>query len=277
MTCYICETCGIQFGESAAPPAQCAICCDERQYVGPSGQSWTSAAKLTERHSIKSADDDGLPGIGLSPAFAINQRALVARTATKSILWECLSVVTPEAVAQLTADGPIDTIAISHPHFYAAMVDWSNALGGVPILIHESDRQWIARPSPRIELWRGEAYALSEGARLIRCGGHFPGSAALHWQDERRPAGVLFSGDALQVSADRRHVSFMYSYPNNIPMHPDAVRAMRKKLEGLRFDDVFGYTWKRNIVGGARAAVDKSFDRYLHAIGAHEPQRCDPG
>lgn len=62
----------------------------------------------------------------------------------------------------------------------------------------------------------------------------------------------------------------MYSYPNYIPMHPDAVRGRR--LEGYEFDDVYGYTWGRNILVGARAAVDRSFERYLDAIGA-SPRR----
>ena len=123
-------------------------------------------------------------------------------------------------------------------------------------------------PSPQIELWSGDEYALASGARLIRCGGHFPGSTVLHWQDERRPRGVLLSSDTLHVSADHRHVSFMHSYPNQIPLHPDAVRHIRRKLEGRAFDDVFGYTWRRNIIGGGRAAVDRSFDRYLRADGA---------
>jgi hypothetical protein len=72
----------------------------------------------------------------------------------------------------------------------------------------------------------------------------------------------------LQVVADRRHVSFMYSYPNLVPMKAADVVRMRQVLEGRSFDDVFGYTWGRNIRGEGRAAVDESFDRYLRAMGA---------
>jgi hypothetical protein len=46
----------------------------------------------------------------------------------------------------------------------------------------------------------------------------------------------------------------------------DVVR-MRHVLEGRSFDDVYGYTWGRNIRGEGRAAVDESFDRYLRAMG----------
>jgi len=43
---------------------------------------------------------------------------------------------------------------------------------------------------------------------------------------------------------------------------------MRARLAGYAFDDVYGYTWGRNILGGARAAVDVSFERHLRAVAA---------
>jgi hypothetical protein len=67
---------------------------------------------------------------------------------------------------------------------------------------------------------------------------------------------------------DRRHVTFMYSYPNFIPMATADVRAMRDRLARFAFEDVYGYTWGRNIIGGARAAVDASFERHLRAVAA---------
>lgn len=266
----LCATCGTQYEapEAAPAPAHCPICEDDRQYVGWSGQRWLTMQELAATHTARFETDGGLLGIGTNPAFAINQRALILPTARKRILWECTPLVTPEAVRALEAEGGVDLIAISHPHFYSAMVEWSDALGGVPIYLHEADRDWIARRSPYIRLWHGNEHELAPGVRLIHCEGHFPGSTALHWQDERRPMGALFPGDALQVTADRRHVTFMYSYPNAIPLHPDAVRTMRARLAPYVFEDVYGFTWNRNIMGGGRAAVDRSFTRYLHAIGA---------
>ncbi len=137
MTCYICETCGTQFAESDSPPRVCPICEDERQYVGLDGQAWTTRHELAKRHTLRVVDDEGVLGIGLDPAFAIPQRAMWLPTDAGNILWECVSLVTDAAVAALKARGGVDLIAISHPHFYSAMVDWSEALGGVPILLHE--------------------------------------------------------------------------------------------------------------------------------------------
>ncbi|MEO6690689.1 MAG: MBL fold metallo-hydrolase, partial [Dokdonella sp.] len=205
-------------------------------------------------------------GIGLPSEFAIPQRALLLPADAGNILWECVSLVTDEAIAALDARGGVDQIVISHPHFYSSMVEWSEALGGVPILLHEADKEWVLRPSSRIRYWSGDEHALSDAVTLIRCGGHFPGSTALHWRDGPHTGGALFPGDALQVVSDRRHVTFMYSYPNYIPMKPSAVRAMQARLARHAFDDVYGYTWGRNIIGNARAAIDASFSRYLDAV-----------
>lgn len=217
-------------------------------------------------HCNRIEDDDGLMGIGIAPAFAIDQRALILPTAHLRILWETVSLVTPEAVKRATAEGPIDLIAISHPHFYSSMAEWSEALGGAPIYIHEADREWLMRSSSNIMYWSGDVCALAEGVRLIRAGGHFPGSAVLHWMDDSRPKGALFTGDALQVTPGGNGVSFMYSYPNLIPMRAKDVEDMRGKLGGCAFEDAYGYTWRRNIIGGARKAVERSFVRYLDAV-----------
>jgi hypothetical protein len=266
MTAFICETCGTQYAQSTAPPEHCPVCEDERQYVGLDGQAWTTIEALADKYTLRIEDDEGVLGIGMMPDFAIPQRAIFLPTDAGNILWECVSLVSDEALAMLKAHGGVDQIIISHPHFYASMVDWSDALGGVPILLHEADKSWVRRPSSRIRFWSGDLLSLSDSVTLIRCGGHFPGSAALHWREGPQGGGALFPGDALQVVLDRRHVSFMYSYPNYVPMKPSDVRGIRSRLQGFEFEDVFGYTWRRNIIGGARAAVDASFDRYLAAV-----------
>lgn len=268
MTLSICKTCGTQYAEAPVAPTHCPVCEDDRQYVGPKGQTWTTHDALKSNYALRFEDDAGLLGIGLAPDFAINQRALYLPTDAGNILWECLSLVTDDAVGVLQARGGVDLIAISHPHFYSSMVEWSEALGNVPILLHEADKDWVRRPSPNIRFWSGDTHRLSDGVTLIRSGGHFPGSTVLHWKDGPRTDGALFSGDAPQVVSDRRHVSFMHSYPNYMPMKSDAVRGMQARLEGCEFEDVFGYTWGRNIIGKARAAVDESFERYLSAMAA---------
>jgi glyoxylase-like metal-dependent hydrolase (beta-lactamase superfamily II) len=267
MPAYLCQTCGTQYAESAAPPPACPVCEDERQYVGWQGQRWTTPEALGAQHRLRLGEDAGLFALAVTPDFAIPQRALLLPTDAGNLLWECLSLVTDEAVAALRARGGVARIVISHPHFYAAMVDWSEALGGVPILLHAADRDWVRRPAPQIEFWEGDAHRLSPDVSLLRVGGHFPGSTALHWR--RGPRGpALFPGDALQVTMDRRHVTFLYSYPNAMPLPGSEVRRMQRLLRDLAFDDLYGFSWGRNLLGTARAAVDASFARYLHALAA---------
>ena len=266
MTNFICETCGTQHADTDHPPGHCAVCDDERQYVGWTGQRWTSHDDLADTHVQRIEAEESLTAFGLTPGFAIDQRAVLLKTDAGNILWECVPLVTDEAVGVIEAQGGLDRIIISHPHFYSSMGEWSDAFGGVPIVLHEADRQWVQRPHPSITYWSGDDHKISDSVTLVRAGGHFAGSTVLHWADGPRAGGALFSGDALQVVRDRRHVSFMYSYPNIIPMRTSDVIAMRSRLADYAFEDVFGYTWGLNIIGDGRAAVDASFDRYLAAV-----------
>src|SRR3954447_6092849 len=100
MPFFICTTCGTQHAEGDQPPADCAVCQDERQYVKATGQQWTTLDKLrlTHRNSIK-FEEPGLIGLGIDPPFAIGQRALFLRSPKSNVLWDCLPLV-DEAVAE---------------------------------------------------------------------------------------------------------------------------------------------------------------------------------
>ena len=123
--------------------------------------------------------------------------------------------------------GGLAGIAISHPHYYTTMVEWSRAFGGVPIWLHEDEREWVMRPDPAVRFWRGETQALGDGLTLLRLGGHFQGAQVLHWAGGADGKGVVLAGDVLQVVQDRRFVSFMYSYPNYTPLPAATVRRHR--------------------------------------------------
>jgi glyoxylase-like metal-dependent hydrolase (beta-lactamase superfamily II) len=263
---WICETCGVQSAPSDTPPARCPICEDERQYVGWRGQRWTTPAELARQRSIQFRREDGVTTLSTVPGFAIDQRAFLIPHGGRHLLWESLSVVTDAAFAEIEALGGVSCLAISHPHFYAAMIDWSEALGGVPIYVHEADRRWVQRSGSQVRYWSGERLLLSDELMLMRLQGHFEGSTGLWWRTGPRPGGSLFPGDALQVGMDRRHVSFMFSYPNAIPLSPAAVRRLRDVVAPLAFEDLFGFSQGRQIIGTAKAATDASFQRYLRAI-----------
>ncbi len=258
----ICTTCGTQFAPNQRLNV-CPICADERQYVGWQGQRWTTHETLSERHSSRVEFDDGVLGIGVTPSFAINQRALLLQTNAGNILWDCVSLVTTDAVSKIRSLGGIDLIAISHPHFYSSMLEWSHEFGAAPIMLHEADKQWVQRSDRQILYWGGDYCQLSSDVTLLRTGGHFPGSTALHWATGPRGQGALFSGDSPQVAMDRRHVAFMHSYPNAIPMRNEDVRHIERLLSDYSFDDIYGYTWGRNIIGQAGESIRASVARHL--------------
>src|ERR1700686_2192186 len=236
----ICTTCGTQFAESDQPPGACTICEEPRQYVKKTGQQWTTIDKLrlTNRNSIK-FKESGLIGIGIEPHFAIGQRALFLRTPKANILWDCLSLLDEAVGEAIQARGGISAFAISHPRFYSSMVEWSRAFGGVPIYLHAADRQWVMRPDKAIVLWEGETRTLAEELTLIRCGGHFEGGTVLHWAGGAGGRGALLTGDIIQVVPDRKHVSFMYSYPNYVPLPAPAIERIVKAVEPFAYERIY--------------------------------------
>ncbi len=266
MARFICVQCGTQYPESAAPPAACPICEDVRQYVRWEGQAWTTLEELTTTHSVTWEDDCGLIGIGSKPSFGIGQRALLVQTPDATLMWDCTAIFDAATIDRIKAMGGLTAIAISHPHYYTTMVAWSEALGGVPIYLHADDREWVQHPSPFIHFWEGETLALAPSLTLLRCPGHFAGGTVLHWRDGADGKGALLAGDILQVTQDRRFVSFMFSYPNLIPVNASTVRRIAANVEPLAFDRLYGAWWNRNIESGAKQAVRASAERYIRAI-----------
>jgi len=101
----------------------------------------------------------------------------------------------------------------------------------------------------------GEAEHLDQQERL-----------AMLVRDGAEGRGVLFSGDILQVVSDRNWVSFMWSYPNLIPLPAAEIERIRAVVESLDFDRIYGAWWDRVIETDAKAKVLRSADRYVDAI-----------
>jgi hypothetical protein len=51
------------------------------------------------------------------------------RTPNANILWDCLPLLDEAVVEMVKALGGVSAIAISHPHYYASMVEWTRAFG----------------------------------------------------------------------------------------------------------------------------------------------------
>lgn len=268
---YVCVTCGSQFTESARPPERCPVCEDERQYVNPDGQEWKTLDQIrsTHKNTIKQ-EEEHLYSINTVPKFSIGQRAFLIQTPQGNVLWDCVSLIDDATIARIKELGGIAEIAISHPHYYTTMVEWSRAFGDVPIHIHEAERSWVMRPDPCIRFWKGETLKLRGGLfDLVRTGGHFEGYQVLHWPAGAGGLGALMAGDQPQICMDPKQVSFMYSYPNFIPLNAPAIRHVVECLEPLAYDRIYGAFVVRGkgiIPTGGKEVVRRSADRYLKAI-----------
>ncbi len=262
----MCATCGVQYPYGIDLDV-CPTCVDERQYVGYDGQQWTTSAQVGDTHdNVFRQEARGLWGVGTAPKFAIGQRALIVPGEGGNLLWDCISLVDDATVDRINGLGGLSAIAISHPHYYSAMHEWSDAFGGIPIHVHEDDEEWVPVCDGPVRLWSGDSFEPLPGRTLLNPRIHFEGGAIVHWPglDGR---GALCTGDVIQVVADRRWVSFMYSYPNLIPEHPDTIRRTVSMLEPYEFDVVYGAWWGKVVDGDAKAAVADSADRYLEHLG----------
>jgi len=267
MTPFICKTCCVEYAPGDVPPEHCVICSDERQYVGHAGQHWTSFAELGETHGSDLRDQEpGLLGVGVIPSIGIGQRALLITHPGGGVLWDCVPYLDDSALAEIQRLGGVRALAISHPHFYAAMVSVSDRLGGPPIYLHQADADWVMRPDPRIRFWSGETHDLGHGLTLIRGGGHFPSSTMLHWPDGAEGKGVLMTGDTMIVTPDTSRVSWMRSYPNLVPMAPEIVRGIVATTEPFAFDRIYAGWWDRVMREDAKANIEASEHRYIEAL-----------
>jgi glyoxylase-like metal-dependent hydrolase (beta-lactamase superfamily II) len=267
MPSFICTTCGVGYAETEAPRETCLICADERQYVNAGGQGWTTLAELEADHINEWREvEPGLTGLASKPQVAIGQRALIIERPNGGVMWDCTPVITDAALAAIAVKGGIKAMAISHPHFYSTMVDWSRALGEVPIFLHEDNRDYVMRPDPAVQYWSGDTLEIAPGITLIRTGGHFAGSTVLHWADGAGGRGVLMTGDTIMVVPDTRWVSFMYSYPNLIPLNARAVERIVKAVRSFSYDRIYSGWWDRVLDRDAKAAVLRSAERYIAAI-----------
>jgi hypothetical protein len=273
MADFICTACGTEYPASEKPPAQCTICQEERQYVPPTGQGWTTLPALkTTRINAFQQYEPGVIGIGTQPAFAIGQRAVLICTPNGNVLWDCISLLDDATVTLINGLGGLKAIAISHPHFYTTMETWSRAFDA-PIHLHAADRDWIMRPSDRVKHWSGETLQLLPDVTLVRCGGHFPGGTVLHWAKGAEGRGVVCAGDILTVTTDRKFLSFMRSYPNFLPLSEGEVTGIGAALEPFGFERIYGHYFDRVIAKDAKAVLRKSVARYVAAInGTARPE-----
>lgn len=266
---YICFNCGTQFPENNVEPSSCPICQDDREAISRNRQRWTTLVEMLGHYNnqMRSVEPQ-VTGIFTHPEFAIGQEAYIIQTEKGNVLWDCLSYIDEDTIKEVSKIGGLAAISISHPHLYGSMIEWSRAFGNAPIYLHASTQSWVMRPDEVIHFWEGDLFEVLPGLTLIRCGGHFQGSCVLHWDKGADGKGVLFSSDTIQPVEDRRWISFMYSYPNLIPLSVKKVRQILAAVEPFQFDRIYGgrfYGARDDFIipENAKLIVQRSAERYI--------------
>ena len=113
-------------------------------------------------------EEPGLTGIGVTPEFGIGQRALLVRTPAGNVLWDCIPLLDEQGRRAIDELGGLRAICLSHPHFYAAHLEFAEAFDA-PVFLPRADERWIPRRSPRIELFDDEVEPVP-GVTVARTG-----------------------------------------------------------------------------------------------------------
>lgn len=255
----ICATCAVEYDDTAAD-RDCPICADERQYLPPDGQAWTSVKQLAaDGHRVEVRDLQ--PGLtAVSCDVGIGQTALLVQTPAGNLLWDPPGLIDDAAAAAVAARGGIRWIAASHPHMFGVQLEWSAAFDGAPVYVNAADAAWLGRRGPAVIEWDDEA-KLTGGLTLLKVGGHFPGSAVAHWAQGADGRGSLLGGDSIAPNPDHRTVAFMRSYPNRIPLSGNVALRIAERVEPLAFDEIWN-NFGLSVPTGAAAAVQSSARRH---------------
>ncbi|KAK9494823.1 beta-lactamase-like protein [Lipomyces doorenjongii] len=274
----VCVTCGTQFG-TLTPPTTCPICDDPRQYVPAAGQSWTTLRKLRESDNqykneiMQDPEDPDLYSIFTVPQIAIGQRAMLVKSKEgKNILWDCITFIDENTIERVRALGGISAIVISHPHFYSSNVEWAQAFN-CPVYLAAPDKEWVMRLEPSVQhFFDDNNLKLAVDVDVVKVGGHFPGSLVLAWKDTHLlvadSIAVVFSG-----LGDRERLpgttsfTFMWSYPNMIPLDPNSILGIWNAIKDLEFDRVHSGWWGRVVMPGAKKRVLESAKIIVRAMG----------
>jgi glyoxylase-like metal-dependent hydrolase (beta-lactamase superfamily II) len=266
MTGWVCATCGNHYPPGGEPPSACLICADERQWVPPDGQRWTTLAELAaagHRGDVHEVEP-GLTGIGATPQVAIGQRSLLVQTPEGNLLWDPSGFVDDVAFDAVRSRGGLRYVSASHPHFYGAIGEWSSAFGA-EIVLPSVDAGWLPGSSSAIRTW-SVALPVLPGVTLVQCGGHFPGSAVVHWTGRAGGAGVLLSGDTIFVTPGEDRVTFVWSAPNRLPLSEAAVRGVAAAVRPYSFDRIYGGWWTPVLRSDAKRVLERSASRYIERL-----------
>ncbi|XWX02409.1 hypothetical protein V2A60_010446 [Cordyceps javanica] len=286
----VCTACGTQFPTTdRTVVTTCRICDDPRQFVPESGQSFTTVATLKDSESPRYKNiftpytaDPRITYIRTEPSFGIGQRSTLIKTPAGNIMWDCITFLDDETIQRIQKDGGLKAIVISHPHFYSAHVVWARAFS-CPVYIASDDAKWATMSSSHRQLLTDvETTILDTSAKAVKVGGHFPGSMVLLYDQHIFVADTFmltlagvgdYEGDALGVQRQGRPeglntFTFMWSYPNMIPLGPDELERMWAVIRLYSFAAAHGSFIGRDLEDvRVKARLLESMQLQVRAMG----------
>lgn len=186
-----------------------------------------------------------ITSIFTEPKVGIGQRAILTETAGGNVLWDCITLLDQATIEFINNKGGLEAIVISHPHYYSTHLDWAQTFD-CSVYIAADDQEWLSRKdeSGLRKLFDDQKLTVAPGVTAIKAGGHFPGSLFLHYQKK------LFIADTMAIMpSGLYHIdrppgttsfSFMWSYPNQITLTPEAIHGIWKSLIPFDFDETYG-------------------------------------
>lgn len=222
----------------------------------PSGQQWTSLQSLRGKHANEFEAIKDCPGtcsIRTEPKVGIGQRCFLITTPVGNVLWDCITFLDEDTIKTIRDKGGLAAIVISHPHFYSTHLLWAETFD-CPVYIAAEDAEWCAIADHRNNrrLVHHPVQHILPGIDAIKLGGHFPGSMVLRYQPEGalpEDAHLFIADTFMTVPSGLYHIdrpagttsySFLWSYPNQIPLPPTEVHKMWTALKAFDFGSTHG-------------------------------------
>ena len=260
----VCATCGVEREER---PQVCPICDDERQFLPSDGvQRWVDPAAVDVSIGVAELEP-GLWGISLAGAPGIGQQAKIIQTDKGNVMVEVPTVINKDVVDAVRQLGNVNAIVPSHPHMFGCQSLWSDSLGA-PVYVAKADAEWLGVRPDGAKYWEGTLEVVP-GVIASSPGGHFPGSAVVHWA-ARDGKGVLVAGDTVMANPDHRSVSFMRSYPNRIPLSAKVVARVADHVARYDFDRLYN-NFVDYVPSNAKDVVMRSAQRHIEWVnGVHD-------
>jgi glyoxylase-like metal-dependent hydrolase (beta-lactamase superfamily II) len=283
----VCTACGTQFPTSNRDELKtCFICDDPRQFTPQSGQAFTNLDTIRAAHKNNfhplPCDPETFISIVTEPKFAIGERAVLIRTPQGNILWDCITLLDDATIASIRELGGLKAIVISHPHYYTTHLEWARAFG-CPVYLAAEDREWLTQLSAHqrfldqtefdVPLGGGNAASTdssssSGGFKVLKLGGHFPGSLVTLYRGRLLVADTLvttpsglgsWATDAVGESRERppgmNSYAFMWSIPNMIPLPPVELERMWSVLSPHEFRSTHGAFLNTDVLGKDEAEM----------------------